>query len=126
MLPSPDVLQQRIAVDVLRPSTLETLDCDQILDERDADAAFEQAWSAARRQLLGASGASGKTTEAIRRAAFMAVSTATHQHELASYVSDDFELIALASMLKVELPFVSQLWQCYERGVIPTSASMMP
>ena len=55
----------------------------------------------------------------IRQQAFLAASRASGQHEIASYVSDDFELIGKALVLGVDIAFVSSLYQSYCNNQIP-------
>jgi predicted DsbA family dithiol-disulfide isomerase len=101
------------------------LDCEAILDARDSDPAFETEWLAARERLAAKWKASrpGRATSAAledaRRESFLAVSSATGQHELSSYVSDDFELIAWASAVGDVPPVVAWLWESYASGAIP-------
>ncbi|HVJ69343.1 MAG TPA: hypothetical protein VM510_15260 [Caulifigura sp.] len=100
-------------------------DCDAILDARDSDAAFEQEWLAAwenlgtRWRASLPDRAARKAVEDLRRESFLAVSTATGRHELSSYVSDDFELIAWASAVGEVPPLVTWLWESYAAGAIP-------
>ena len=55
----------------------------------------------------------------VRKESFLAVSRATAQHEIASYVSDDFDLIVRGSILGVRDPFLAGLWEAYCRHEIP-------
>jgi hypothetical protein len=57
--------------------------------------------------------------EDIRRESFLAVSRATGQHEIASYVSDDFDLIVRASLIGMTEPLLDRMWEVYERGEFP-------
>ncbi len=43
-----------------------------------------------------------------------------YQHEIASYVSDDFDLIVRGSVLGVNDDFLNRLWDAYNRNEIPT------
>ena len=93
---------------------------------RDADPGFERAWLQVYENLKTKWESARPPTsmitavEEVRRESFLAVSVAcTRQHELASYVSDDFELIAWASTLGDEPPFVMQLRASYAAGQIP-------
>lgn len=49
----------------------------------------------------------------------MVVSGATAQHEIASYVSDDFELIAKAAATNTVRSFIQSLWSAYTRQTVP-------
>jgi hypothetical protein len=121
-----DKMLEKIREGTLLPAKLFVdLDCDAILDARDSDRAFEQEWLAARKQLSAKWEAKHPGPDAraavkdVRRESFLAVSTATGQHELSSYVSDDFELIAWASAVGDVPPLVAWLWESYASGVIP-------
>ena len=126
MLPAPAQLIEEIRAGRLLPATLFAgLDCDAIVDARDSDPNFEGEWLAARESLGGKweaarpSPAARASVEDLRRESFLAVSTATDQHELSSYVSDDFELIAWAAIL-VDVPaVVAWLWESYAAGIVP-------
>ena len=101
------------------------LDCDGALEVRDRDPTFCSSWVAAfdqvnrRRKLRKINAAVIAVAEELRREAFLVVSQATRQHEIASYVSDDFDLIVRARVLDFEDPFVNQLWLAYEKGAFP-------
>jgi hypothetical protein len=124
--PTPNEIIERIrAGTLLRASRFADLDCDAILDARESDPEFEQEWLAARENLsrkwkARRPGRAAKTSvEDLRRESFLAVSTATGQHELSSYVSDDFELIGWASAVGEVPPVVAWLWESYAAGTIP-------
>jgi predicted membrane-bound mannosyltransferase len=55
----------------------------------------------------------------IRRESFLAVSRATRQHEIASYVSDDLDLIVRARLVGASSGFIGELWEAYDRGEFP-------
>ena len=57
--------------------------------------------------------------EDIRRESFLAVSRVTSQHELASYVSDDFGLIAHAVATGYDDPWLNGLWMAYKANGLP-------
>jgi hypothetical protein len=100
------------------------LDCDAALDARH-DPPFDAAWvqqSDEVEPLWAAAALSAdaqELAEEIRREAFLAVSRATGQHEIASYVSDDFELVVHGRLAGVDSSFLNQLWAAYERGQFP-------
>jgi len=126
MPPTPTTLIEQICAGNLLPaSVLADLDCDAVLDARDSDPAFEEEWSAARESLVRRWEASRPShavraaVQDVRRLSFLAVSTATGQHELSSYVSDDFELIARASAVGEVPPVVAWLWESYAAGTVP-------
>ena len=56
----------------------------------------------------------------VRRESFLSVSRATAQHEIASYVSDDFDLIVRGAVLGINDDFLNRLWDAYNRNEIPT------
>jgi len=55
----------------------------------------------------------------VRRESFLAVSRATSQHEIAGYVSDDFDILARGQLLGIEDAFLEFLWDAYHRNEIP-------
>ena len=57
--------------------------------------------------------------EAIREEAFLIVSNATGQHEIASYVSDDFDLLCRCHVLGIKHPIIEHLWLAYQSGTFP-------
>ncbi len=109
---------------VLPPDTIAALDHDAILDARDGKAfsdkwmqsynTVNEAWS----QLTLAAGIESEL-EDIRRESFMIVSNATDQHEIASCVSDDFEIIAKAAATETEDSFILSLWSAYTQNTVP-------
>jgi predicted DsbA family dithiol-disulfide isomerase len=126
MPPTPtNLIEQIRAGKLLAASLFVDLDCDAILEARDSDQRFEAEWLAARESLSAKwkasrpNSAARAAVEDARRKSFLAVSTATNQHELSSYVSDDFELIAWASAVGEAPPIVAWLWESYAAGAIP-------
>ena len=102
-------------------------DCDTLLDKRDSDPSFDvtyrEVWdrNAKLKFILNS-----EATESIRQRSFLTVSNATEQHEIASYVSDDFELIAWESHAAVdnEIPksgsqFIEWLYSQYKSRNFP-------
>jgi hypothetical protein len=115
----------RIADGTLLPASYYCqLDCDAALDVRNGDE-FDAAWvlqyeEVERRWTEAAYSAEARTlAEDIRRESFLAVSRATRQHEIASYVSDDFDLIVRGRLVGVEGGLVGLLWDAYDRGEFP-------
>jgi hypothetical protein len=118
---------ERIANDTLLPSGyFGRLDCNAALNARDGARGFEAEWLRQFEEVESLWVATGigevlrKLAEDIRRESFLAVSRATGGHEIASYVSDDFDLIVRARLVGVEGELLSQLWNGYERGEFPT------
>lgn len=116
----------RIATGELLPDDcFGSLDCDAALDARDRDAEFDAEWvrldnEVSRRWDARAVESSLSTlAEDIRRESFLAVSRATGQHEIAGYVSDDFDLIIRVRLLGITEPLLDQMWGVYERGEFP-------
>jgi hypothetical protein len=109
-----------------------TLDCDAVLDARDSDGEFESAWLALREEIeeawmfMPVSAAVSDTITRISREVFAAVSQATSQHEIASYVSDDLDLIARGKVLGLSNPLLSWLSEAYDRGHFPTPPWRIP
>jgi hypothetical protein len=116
----------RIADGTLLPAAYYgRLDCNAALDARDGDAEFDAEWSRQFEEVecrwaaatVGAQASA--VVEDIRRQSFLAVSRATRQHEIASYVSDDFDLITRGRLTGAESAFLNELWAVYERGEFP-------
>jgi hypothetical protein len=115
----------RIAEGTLLPASyFGQLDCDAALDARDGDE-FDAAWvrqyeEVERRWAEAAVSAEARTlAEDVRRESFLAVSRATRQHEIASYVSDDFDLIVRGRLVGIEGDLLGRLWEVYDRGEFP-------
>jgi len=115
----------RIADGTLLPAAYYgQLDCDAALDSRDG-AEFDAEWVRQSKEVNGRWAAATVAADAralaedIRRESFLAVSRATRQHEIASYVSDDFDLIVRGRLVGAEGRFLDQLWGVYERGEFP-------
>lgn len=99
-------------------------DLEQILDRRD-EGAFEKPWLACSERITSAweqaepaEDVKGLMDE-VRKQSFLVVSRATHQHEIASYVSDDFELIAKSIALGLGDAYAEALLATYRAGGIP-------
>lgn len=122
-----NIILPRIAAGaLLPPAYFADLDCDAALDARDSDEAFEAGWVRLSEEVEARWAASVIPEEAcslaqdIRHESFLAVSRATGQHEIASYVSDDFDLIVRGRLAGVTDPLLAQLWRVYECGEFPT------
>ncbi len=119
------ILPRIASGELLPPGYFAMLDCDSALDARDGNPEFESSWLQATKEFeaswaaLEVSQATFATADDIRRESFLAVSRATKQHEIASYVSDDFELITHARIVGNASPFVEHLWAAYESGLFP-------
>ena len=101
------------------------LDCDAALDARDRDGEFDRGWMRAcdrveaRWDTVAVGPGPRALAEDIRREAFVAVSRATGGHEIASYVSDDLDLIVRGRLVGLADQFLDRLWRDYERGEFP-------
>jgi hypothetical protein len=117
---------------LLPPRYFASLDCNAALDARDADPSFEGEWLRISNEVsrrwptANQSAESSSLVEDIRRESFFSVSRSTGQHEIASYVSDDFDLLARARLLGIVAPMLAEMWTVYERGEFPTPASLEP
>lgn len=111
---------------LLSASYFADLDCDAALDARDGDDEFVAEWNrlfedAGRRWAVSdVADEIRSLAEDVRQESFLAVSRATGQHEIASYVSDDFDLIVRGRLLGMSDQLPEQLWDRYERGEFPT------
>jgi hypothetical protein len=118
------ILQRIAEGSLLPPASFAELDCDAALDARDQED-FDSRWV----QLSDEIDRRWTTAtvpedlyalaEDIRRESFLAVSRATTQHEIASYVSDDFELIVRGRLLGLTDPLLDELWGAYDEGTFP-------
>jgi hypothetical protein len=121
-----DSIRSRIADGtLLPPGYYESLECDSVLDARDRTDGFVSRWSRLHEQ-VGDRWAAVRVpdhlrtqAEDIRRDAFLVVSRATGQHEVASYVSDDLDLIVRAGLVGLTDPLLDHLWQSYDQGEFP-------
>jgi hypothetical protein len=87
---------------------------DTALGARDSDRLFEEAWSEAHDFLrAAASEEDWLKARDLSREAFLPVSKRTGQHEIASYVADDVELLSLAALTRVSNTFADQLYSAY-------------
>lgn len=126
-LPSLETLLAGIrAHEFVSPCFYASLDCDDALDRRDSDREFGSEWVRAHRfsesRWTGADSIIQSQIDTIRKESFLVVTEATNHHEIASYVSDDFDLIGRCSVLALEDAFVIRLWQSYQSGTFPLPA----
>lgn len=125
MIPDLHALLARLkSQGLIQPEYFGQLDCDQALEQRDSNSSFDTDWIEAYKHTeVGWSDMPVELRtqiDIIRKEAFMQVSRATRQHEIASYVSDDFDLICRCHVLGYEPAIVGSLWQAYELGKFPT------
>lgn len=128
MIPTPTQLLGEIeSGEIPFAEMFASADCDSLVDQRDSDPEFDATYREIRerheklRFILNRDPA-----EQIRKQAFLTVSNATQEHEIASYVSNDFELIAWDSHATVtdEIPssgssFVEWIYSQYKSGNFP-------
>ena len=121
------IIKQGITEGRLLPAQiLDVYDCDEVLDQRDNDSDFEKQWlriNAEIKKLLQDRNVEyeiQQLAEDIRRESFLAISRVTVQHEIASYISDDFGLIAEALMVEYDDPWLNGLWVAYKNHRLPT------
>ncbi|MCA8991560.1 MAG: hypothetical protein KDA88_06255 [Planctomycetaceae bacterium] len=126
MLPPPHLILEQLDSGLLLPREHMTLlNHDDCLDRRDTDREFEKEWLRCREQIesgwwnLEPSLDSEFLVDAIREASFMTMSDATGHHEIASCVSDDFDLITRGSILLLNDDFLKSLWLTYTHHRIP-------
>lgn len=118
-------LQQRLAQinqgQLLSASYYAQLNSAALLDARDHDDAFAEAWQLAFDEVEALwqertnAGLEALIVE-IRKASFLLVGRASTQKEIASYVSDDMELLAKAQALELQSAWLEQLWRAYQDG----------
>ena len=130
MIPTSTEIVRRITDGtLLSPELIAALDHDSILDERDGDAAFEAQWMQcyneieAKWSIANVDKETVALAEDIRRESFLSVSRVTNQHEIASYVSEDFDIIIRGCILELDNEFLNKLWDAYNQNEIPTPAT---
>ena len=86
---------------------------DAARNSRETNREFDQAWLTARKHVTFAAENAPPDSRSLAadlaRRAFLIVSQLTGQHEIASFVSDDIELLALASLASVHDTFIERL-----------------
>lgn len=107
---------------IVNADLFEALDLDSVLDERDSDP-FDREWvrcNDAVQSLLEEQGDMPVDVSDLAQQSFLAASDVTDQHDIASYVSDDFRLIAEALSAGYEDQWLSSLLREYGRSQFPT------
>ena len=110
---------------LLSEQLLAAYDWDDVLDTRDRDEDFEAQWLRVHSEvnkLLRVEKVESEVQQLaadIRRESFLAASKTTNQHEIASYISDDFGLIAGAVMTDYDDPWLNGLWMAYKGQGLP-------
>lgn len=126
MIPHPNTILARLREGSLLPLEIVAgLDHDAILDARDSDQDFDGRWIQCMKTVeehwsnFAVTEEISKCVTDVRRESFLAVSRATSQHEIASYVSDDFDILVRGQLLGIEDAFLEFLWDAYDRDEIP-------
>ena len=109
---------------LLSKAAFQSVDLDGVLDSRDKDP-FDSNWVESHQRVEAAWSANSTDEQTakvnkVRQAAFVAASSMTNHHEIASYISDDFELIAKSVVLGDLDSFTSRLFERYRRGEVPS------
>jgi hypothetical protein len=121
-----DMLTQILNDGFLPAAYFQQLDCDAVLGARDKSNGFESRWAALFQEVeirwphSNITEIQRKLAEDIRREAFLKVSRVTGQHEIASYVSDDLDLVIRAKLVGMQDKLLVELWTSYQRGEFPT------
>lgn len=112
-------------IKVLEQVNFDTLDIDELLDNRDA-AVFDVEWIRvydaieSLKNLVNYPEAEKETNAKIREQVFRMLYEFTSDSDLAGYVSDDFGLISDAKLLGYKDLWLDKLVACYEKGIIPS------
>ena len=107
---------------MLAEAAFSTIDADALLDDRDSNELFEAQWLRVHRkleELWKAEPIDDDQVDAVdelREVAFSAAGEASGHHELAAYVSDDFDLIGKALVLGFDDPWLNGLFLVYKNG----------
>ena len=109
---------------VLHRSAFADADLDAILDQRDSGD-FEDDWIKAAedvqyhwQEFTDAESMTG-AIDLIREAAFKKCFEYTGESEISGYVSDDFELMAKASAMSLDSPYIKGMMNVYSDGGVP-------
>lgn len=121
-------LEELIFSDVIPlPATLTQTDYDNLLNARDASA-FATPWTDAYNAIssdynkVALDQREKARIDKIREYVYKRVYQRTEVSDLASYVSDDFDLILKCLLLDAEHDWVNALWLSYKEGAIPSGA----
>lgn len=115
---------------VLTPDVFANIDYDEILALREEDEDFDKQWNRCYNVLdkkyseQDISEEVDEMIEEIREQSFAIANQGTDDHELASAISDDFELFARAIVLDFIDPFLDSMWEAYENGEVPSPESL--
>jgi len=116
---------------ILTPDVFASIDVNEILEARENDEWFDEEWNrclAALEQEWSDREVNESVedmVDEIREQAFEIAGVATDHHEIASHISDDFELFARSIVLETTDPFLESLWESYENGEIPSPVTIL-
>tara|TARA_R110002096_G_scaffold316010_7_gene510328 strand:- start:5815 stop:6216 length:402 start_codon:yes stop_codon:yes gene_type:complete len=115
---------------VLTPDVFGAIDCDEILESRENEGDFDDRWNKCLSAVEKEWAEEEPTQDVelmideIREISFEIANHATEQHDLASHISDDFDLFARIIVLERSDAFAEALWEAYENGEIPSPATL--
>ena len=115
-------IQSTAFIDLISALDTDNTNADDFLDRRDA-VPFEQKWLADFKLLedFSYSADQVKSIDLLREITFKVVYQCTQNSELASYLSDDMELITKSfSQQQTKIWAIQHLWLCYQKGIDPT------
>ena len=109
---------------LIQASAFDGADLDALLDQRDSGD-FEDDWICAAEDVQAhwddftdANAIEAKIDE-VQELAFKKCFEVAEESEISGYVSDDFELLAKASAMALESPYLEQMMKVYSNGGIP-------
>lgn len=115
-------IQSTAFINLISALGTDNTNVDDFLDRRDS-VTFEQKWLADFTLLEDVSYSADqlKSIDSLREITFKVIYQCTQNSELASYLSDDMELIAKSfSQQQSEIWTIQHLWLCYQKGIDPT------
>lgn len=115
---------------ILSGTTFANVDCDEVLQARDEEPAFESEWNRCFAILdkewsdQDISPEVDEMVDEIREQSYMIASDSTEQHDIAHCISEDFEMFARSAVLDITDPFLEALWDAYENETIPSPLTL--
>ena len=109
---------------LLHRSAFTDVDLDAILDQRD-DGDFEDDWIKAAEDVqyhwerFAEADTNQVVIDQIREIAFKKCHDYVNESEICGYVSDDFELMAKASAMALDSPYLANMMKIYSDGGVP-------
>jgi hypothetical protein len=119
-----DLKSRIVGNEILNKESFVDVDFDAVLDERDKSL-FDAEWLRVDEVVQSTkkdnrlSEKQWELIDEIRHIAFIQTGKFAGQHEMCSYVSDDFGLIATALALGYDDGWLNALWASYKDGKIP-------